>query len=176
MYISMLDPVSSASIIARVGFFLSRYNSYNFEKRKEDDSSIRKWIATTLESAKNLSMGIIEKSHRNNNRDLTHTMNQIINQIDTFKNDAYMAESGIKGSFFSSKSAASSASLKKLIEYDAIILEEINKARDALSSLQKAIAASESGIEAAAMDIHAYLANSHSKFRDRIKYIKGFGD
>ena len=59
---------------------------------------------------------------------------------------------------------------------DAIILEEINKARDALSSLQKAIAASESGIEAAAMDIHAYLANSHSKFRDRIKYIKGFGD
>jgi len=66
--------------------------------------------------------------------------------------------------------------LKKLIEYDAIILEEINKAREALSSLQKGISASESGVEVAAMDIHAYLATSHGKFRDRIKYIKGFGD
>ena len=56
------------------------------------------------------------------------------------------------------------------------ILEEINKAREALSSLQKGISASESGVEVAAMDIHAYLASSHSKFRDRIKYIKGFGD
>jgi hypothetical protein len=172
----MLDPVSSVTIIARVGFFLSRYNSYNFDKRKEDDSSVRKWIATNLESAKTLSMGIMEKSHRNSNRDLTHTLNQIINQIDMFKNDAYMAESGIKGSFFSSKSAASSTSLKKLIEYDALILEEINKAREALSSLQKAMAASEEGIEAAAVNIHGYLSTSHSKFRDRIKYIKGFGD
>ena len=117
----MLDPVNSAAIIARVGFFLSRYNSYNFEKRKEDDSSVRKWIATNLDSAKNLAMGIMEKSHRNKNKDLTHTMNQIIDQIDTFKNDAYMAESGVRGSFFSSRSAASSTSLKKLIEYDAII-------------------------------------------------------
>ena len=114
----MLDPVNSAAIIARVGFFLSRYNSYNFEKRKEDDSSVRKWIATNLDSAKNLAMGIMEKSHRNKNKDLTHTMNQIIDQIDTFKNDAYMAESGVRGSFFSSRSAASSTSLKKLIEYD----------------------------------------------------------
>lgn len=172
----MLDPVNSAAIIARVGFFLSRYNSYNFEKRKEDDSSVRKWIATNLDSGKILAMGIMEKSHRNSNRDLTHTMNQIIDQIDTFKNDAYMAESGVKGSFFSSRSAASSTSLKKLIEYDALILEEINKAREALSSLQKAVAASEDGVEHAAIDIHAYLSNSHGKFRDRIKYIKGFGD
>ena len=172
----MLDPVNSAAIIARVGFFLSRYNSYNFKKRKEDDSSVRKWIATNLDSAKNLAMGIMEKSHRNKNKDLTHTMNQIIDQIDTFKNDAYMAESGVRGSFFSSRSAASSTSLKKLIEYDAIILEEINKSREALSSLHKALAASEKGIEGAAIDIHAYLSNSHSKFRDRIKYIKGFGD
>ena len=66
----MLDPVNSAAIIARVGFFLSRYNSYNFEKRKEDDSSVRKWIATNLDSAKNLAMGIMEKSHRNKNKDL----------------------------------------------------------------------------------------------------------
>jgi len=172
----MLDPVNSAAIIARVGFFLSRYNSYNFEKRKEDDSSVRKWIATNLDSAKILAMGIMEKSHRNKNSDLTHTMNQIIDQIDTFKNDAYMAESGAKGSFFSSRSAASSTSLKKLIEYDALILEEINKSREALSSLHKALAASEKGIEGAAIDIHSYLSNSHSKFRDRIKYIKGFGD
>ena len=172
----MLDPVNSAAIIARVGFFLSRYNSYKFDKRKEDDASIRKWIATNLESTKTLSMGIMEKSHRSNNRELTHTMNQIMDQIDMFKNDAYMAESGVKGSFFSSRSAASSTSLKKLIEYDAIILEEINKAREAISSLQKAVAASEKGAEEAAVNIHAYLARSHSKFRDRIKYIKGFGD
>jgi hypothetical protein len=63
-----------------------------------------------------------------------------------------------------------------LIEYDAVILEEINKAREAISSLQKAVAASEKGAEEAAVNIHAYLARSHSKFRDRIKYIKGFGD
>ena len=68
----MLDPVNSAAIIARVGFFLSRYNSYKFDKRKEDDASIRKWIATNLESTKTLSiMSLIHNSEPTRRRGIS---------------------------------------------------------------------------------------------------------
>ncbi len=172
----MAEPLSTALFAARVGFFLTRYNSYSFNKRKQDDSSVRKWIATNLESYRASATEIMTRAHRSGNTELSNTMRRLMDQIDLFKNDAYMAETGVKGKFFSSKSVASSASLKKLIEYDALIMEEIQKGGKALVHLQKAMSSGEKGIESSAEDINTHFIDSHSKFRDRIKYIRGFGD
>ena len=154
---------------------MTRYNSYSFNRRKQDDSSVRKWIATSLESYRGAVTEIMNRAYRNGNSELSNTMKKLLDAIELFKNDSYMAETGVKGHFFSSKSAASSASLKKLIEYDALIMEEIQKGGKALVHLQKAMASGEQ-VESSAKDIHTHFIDSHSKFRDRIKYIRGFGD
>ena len=172
----MPEPMSTALFAARVGFFLTRYGSYSFNRRKQDDKSVRKWISTNLESYRSSIMEIMERSHRKNNRDLSHTMKRLLDEIDMFKNDSYLAETGVKGQFFSSKSAASSTSLEKLIEYDALIMEDINRGGKALEHLLKALSSGEEGVEASAEDIVTHFISSRSKFRDRIKYIRGFGD
>ena len=116
------------------------------------------------------------RAHKAGNNDLSGTMKRLLDEIELFKNEAYIAETGMKGQFFSSKSAASSASLKKLIEYDALIMEEVQRGGKALFELQKAMAASEEGIESSATDILTHFISSRSNFRKRIKYIRGFGD
>ena len=172
----MPEPMSTALFAARVGFFLTRYSSYAFNKRKQDDKSVRKWISTNLESYRSSIMEVMERAHRKDNKDLAYSMKRLLDEIDMFKNDSYLAETGVKGQFFSSKSAASSTSLDKLIEYDALIMEDITKGGKALEHLLKAMSAGENGIESSADDIVTHFISSRSKFRDRIKYIKGFGD
>ena len=172
----MVEPLNTALFAARVGFFLTRYSSYAFNRRKQDDSSVRKWIATNLESYRSSATEIMTRAHKAGNNDLSGTMKRLLDEIELFKNEAYIAETGMKGQFFSSKSAASSASLKKLIEYDALIMEEVQRGGKALFELQKAMAASEEGIESSATDILTHFISSRSNFRERIKYIRGFGD
>ena len=45
----------------------------------------------------------------------------------------------------------------------------------ALTSLSKAIMAKEEGILPAAIDISTAILEIHNKFRERVKYIRGFG-
>jgi hypothetical protein len=98
-----------------------------------------------------------------------------LDNIETFKNDSNLAASGTKGTFFTSESVATVASLSQLIEFDAAILERTENASQALISLSKAIMNKEEGILAAAIDISAAFLEIHNKFRERVKYIRGFG-
>ena len=172
----MVEPVEGVAAIARVGFFISKYNAYRFNKRKEDDASIRKWLATKLESAKGHALNVLASARQKDNADLASIMNTLIDEIDIFKNDAYLAETGIRGKLFASRSAASVASISKLIEYDARILEEVERATRAMAELEKAIAAGEENVEGGAMRLSSAFTTAHAHFRERVKYIRGFGD
>ena len=90
--------------------------------------------------------------------------------------DAYLAETGIRGKLFASRSAASVASISKLIEYDARILEEVERATRAMAELEKAIAAGEENVKGGAIRLRSAFTTAHARFRERVKYIRGFGD
>ena len=172
----MVEPIEGVAVAARVGFFISKYNAYRFNKRKEDDASIRKWLATKLESAKGHALNVLALARQTDNAGLASTTKTIIDVIDIFKNDSYLAETGIRGRLFASRSAASVASLSKLIEYDAGILEEVDRATKAMAELEKAIAAGEENLEGGAMRLSSAFTAAHARFRERVKYIRGFGD
>ena len=102
-------------------------------------------------------------------------MKKLLDHIEMFKNDSNLAVTGTRGTFFTSESAATAASISQLIEYDAIILEKSDNASNALISLSKAIMNKEVGVKAAAIDISTAFLEIHNKFRERVKYIRGFG-
>ena len=84
-------------------------------------------------------------------------------------------QSGSIGIGFAIPSNPASKVINQLIEFDAVILERTDKASQALISLSKAIMNKEEGILAAAIDISAAFLDIHNKFRERVKYIRGFG-
>ncbi len=172
----VVAPVEGVAAVARVGFFISKYNAYRFNKRTEDEASIRKWLATKLESAKAHALNVLASARQKDNPELASTTKTIIDEIDIFKNDAYLAETGIRGKLFASRSAASVASISKLIEYDARILEEVERATRAMAELEKAIAAGEENVEGGAIRLSSAFTTAHARFRERVKYIRGFGD
>ncbi len=171
----MVNIVNSLSITARVGFFISRYNAYRFDSRKEDDASIRKWLATKLEAARSRATGAMRLASSKNDTETATRINEIIDELDLFKNDALLAETGARGKFFSSKSAASVGSLKRLIEYDAEILERVEKGAKAIGSLEEALASDEDGAAKGATKIRVAFSSAHADFRERVKYVRGFG-
>ena len=171
----MSDVINTTIAVARVGIFLTNYTGYKFNKRVEDESSIRQWIMVKLDSAHQNALKVLDISHSNSNTELSHIIKKLLDSIETFKNDSNLAASGTKGTFFTSESVATVASLTQLIEFDAVILERTENASQALISLSKAIMNNEEGILAAAIDISTAFLELHNKFRERVKYIRGFG-
>ena len=171
----MTDVVNTTIAVARVGLFLTNYTGYKFNKRVEDEASIRQWLMVKLDSAHQNSLKVLDISYSKSNTELSHIIKKLLDNIETFKNDSNLAASGTKGKFFTSESVATVASLTQLIEFDAVILERTENASQALISLSKAIMNKEEGILAAAIDISAAFLEIHNKFRERIKYIRGFG-
>jgi len=171
----MSDVINTTIAVARVGIFLTNYTGYKFNKRIQDEASIRQWLMVKLDSAHQNSLKVLDISHSNSNTELSHIIKKLLDNIETFKNDSNLAASGTKGKFFTSDSVATVASLTQLIEFDAAILERTEKASQALISLSKAIMNKEEGILSAAIDISTAFLEIHNKFRERIKYIRGFG-
>ena len=176
MYTRVVDLIQGVSATARVGLFIARYNAYRFDSRKEDDRSLRRCLMERLNSARDHATNVLDYAQRADNRDLRHQIKQIIDAIDIFKNDSNLAETGHKRPFFSSKSAASVGSLKRLVELDAAVLEETERITKALGELEKAIAAGEEGVVSASGNIRSAVTATHNHFSKRIHYIKGFGD
>jgi len=171
----MTDVINTTIAVARVGLFLTNYTGYKFTKRVQDEASIRQWLMIKLDSAHQNGLKVLEISHSNSNTELSKVMKSILDNIETFKNDSNLAVSGTKGNFFTSESTATVASITQLIEYDIVILERTEKISLALTSLSKAIMAKEEGILPAAIDISTAILEIHNKFRERVKYIRGFG-
>ena len=171
----MVSVNDGLSVTARVGFFISRYCAYRFNRRKEDDASIRKWLATKLETARSRATGAMRLASSKDDAETATRINEIIDELDLFKNDALLAETGVRGKFFSSKSAASVGSLKRLIEYDAKILERVEKGAKAIEALEEALASDENGAAKGATRIRVAFSSAHADFRERVKYVRGFG-
>ncbi|MAG42460.1 MAG: hypothetical protein CL951_11360 [Erythrobacteraceae bacterium] len=172
----MVELSQGLTATARIGFFISRYNAYRFDSRKEDDRSIRRCLMERLNSAKNHATNVLDQANRIDNRELRNHIKQTIDAIDIFKNDSNLAETGHKRPFFSSESAASVKSLQKLIEFDATVLEKTERAVKALNELERAVAAEEKEVTKAAGNIRAAITAAHNHFSERIRFIKGFGD
>mgnify|MGYP001469678684 CR=1 FL=1 len=190
----MSDLVNTTIAVARVGIFLTNYTGYKFTKRVEDEASIRQWLMVKLDSAHQNGIKALESSHSKSNSELSKVIKDMLGTIESFKNDSNLAVTGTKGKFFTSKSTATVASISQLVEYDALILEKADKITSSLKSLFKAIMNEEkmflsledesesdvtvqweASVMQAAVAISAEILDIHNKFRERIKYIRGFG-
>ena len=63
----------------------------------------------------------------------------------------------------------------RLIEYDAEILERVEKGAKAIGSLEEALASDEDGAAKGATKIRVAFSSAHADFRERVKYVRGFG-
>ena len=190
----MPDVLNTTIAIARVGIFLTNYTGYKFNKRVEDEASVRKWLMVKLDSAHQNGLKALESSHSKSNVELSKVIKDMLDNIETFKNDSNLAATGKKGNFFTSESSATVASISQLIEYDAVLLERVDKVSSSLKSLFQAIKNEEkmflsleeksetevavqweASVMPAAVSISAEIMELHNKFRERVKYIRGFG-
>ena len=60
-------------------------------------------------------------------------------------------------------------------EYDAEILERVEKGAKAIESLEEALASDEDGAAKGATKIRVAFSSAHADFRERVKYVRGFG-
>ena len=166
----MVEFVSEVTAAVRVAVFIANYNSYRYGKRKEDDLAIRRRIMEEVEKGRQHNLNLLENAYRANNPTLENEAKGLMDNLDLFKNEVHLAEVGHKYPFFSQQKSTKFKNLKKLVEYDATILEEAAKATSQLAELELVVDDDPlPGMRAAKMAV----TSARNAFKDRIALIKG---
>ena len=80
---------------------------------------------------------------------------------------------GHKYPFFSEQRSTKMKSMKKLVQYDATILEEAAKTTQQLADLELELASGEGNPLAGVRAAKGSVATARGAFRDRLAFIKG---
>jgi len=166
-------PISEINAAITVTKFLASYNSYRRDKRKEDDLSIRRRL---MDVAAGMRSHLLN-AQENVEWQLASRIQEAVDQLDIFRNELRLAETGHKYPFFSPQKSVGVKALKKLVEYDASLVTGMEQASDAARQLEYAVA---KGEDEAAITTHTGLVKSHitrlrGEFGKRIEYIKVLG-
>jgi len=167
----MVLPIPEINAAITVTKFITSYNSYRRDKRKEDDLAIRKRL---IDVAGNI------RSHLRNamegvDWEVAARVQETIDRLDVFNNEIRVAETGHKYPFFSPQKSVKVKALKKLVEYDETLVTGMEQAAEAARQLEYAAAR---GDEASAITTNAGLVKSHitrlqEEFKKRGEYIRG---
>lgn len=169
----MVEFVSEVTAAVRLGVFVANYNSYRYGKRKEDDMAIRRRIMEEVDKAKEHCLNMLELAYRTNNVAVEMELKGVMDNLDLFRNEVQLAEVGYKYPFFSEQKSTKMKQLKKLVEYDATILETTHQATQQITLVEQAMASG--GSEALPGIRHAKgaITSARDVFRNRIAIIKG---
>ena len=166
----MVEIITGVTLVARVVFFIASYRGYKAESKKEDDRAIRNWIMESINGLRNHAVNLMETGYRNDDDNLEGEAKVMIDNIDLFKNEVNLAATGEVQSIWNKKS---SPDFDNLIEFDAKVIDEIEKVNKIMAELEievngegenkiRMIGKAKSGITAA-----------RNHFIQRMQFIKG---
>jgi hypothetical protein len=166
----MVEIITGVTLVARVAFFIVSYRGYKAESKKEDDRAIRNWIMESINGLRNHAVNLMETGYRNDDDNLEREAKVMIDNIDLFKNEVNLAATGEVQSFWNKKS---SPDFDSLIEFDAKVIEEIEKVNKIMAELEIELNSDGSNKKRLMGEAKSGITTARNHFIQRMQYIKG---
>ena len=166
----MVEIITGVTLAARVVFYIASYRGYKAESKKEDDRAIRNWIMESINGLRNHAVNLMETGYRNDDDNLEREAKVMIDNIDLFKNEVNLAATGEVQSFWNRKS---SPDFDNLIEFDAKVIEEIEKVNKIMAELEIELNSDGSNKKRLMGEAKSGITAARNHFIQRMQYIKG---
>tara|TARA_B100001105_G_C22208464_1_gene364312 strand:- start:69 stop:575 length:507 start_codon:yes stop_codon:yes gene_type:complete len=166
----MVEIITGVTLAARVVFFVASYRGYKAESKKEDDRAIRNWIMESINGLRNHAVNLMETGYRNDDDNLEGEAKVMIDNIDLFKNEVNLAATGEVQSIWNKKS---SPDFDNLIEFDAKVIEEIDKINKIMAELEIEVNSDGSNKIRLIGEAKSGITAARNHFIQRMQFIKG---
>jgi hypothetical protein len=166
----MVEIITGVTLAARVVFFVASYRGYKAESKKEDDRAIRNWIMESINGLRNHAVNLMETGYRNDDDNLEGEAKVMIDNIDLFKNEVNLAATGEVQSIWNKKS---SPDFDNLIEFDANVIEEIDKVNKIMAELEIEVNSEGSNKIRLIGEAKSGITAARNHFIQRMQFIKG---
>ena len=166
----MVEIITGVTLAARVVFYVASYRGYKAESKKEDDRAIRNWIMESINGLRNHAVNLMETGYRNDDDNLEGEAKVMIDNIDLFKNEVNLAATGEVQSIWNKKS---SPDFDNLIEFDAKVIEEIDKINKIMAELEIEINSEGSNKIRLIGEAKSGITAARNHFIQRMQFIKG---
>jgi len=160
------------SIAITLGKVIAGYSGYKKGKSKEDDLAVRLRLAEELDKSRNYLFNLLENAYLENDTMGAAQAQSIIDLIDNLKKEVTLASTGHKYALFSQQHSISSSKMKKLIRYDASVIQKSIELSEKLEEVISANLESESLVNQL-KNIKNEFVSLQASFRERIEYLKG---
>ena len=166
----MVEIITGVTLAARVVFFVASYRGYKAESKKEDDRAIRNWIMESINGLRNHAVNLMETGYRYDDDNLEGEAKVMIDNIDLFKNEVNLAATGEVQSIWNKKS---SPDFDNLIEFDANVIEEIDKVNKIMAELEIEVNSEGSNKIRLIGEAKSGITAARNHFIQRMQFIKG---
>jgi hypothetical protein len=166
----MVEIITGVTLAARVVFYVASYRGYKAESKKEDDRAIRNWIMESINGLRNHAVNLMETGYRNDDDNLEGEAKVMIDNIDLFKNEVNLAATGEVQSIWNKKS---SPDFDNLIEFDAKVIEEIEKVNKIMAELEIEVNSDGSNKIRLIGEAKSGITAARNHFIQRMQFIKG---
>ena len=166
----MVEIITGVTLAARVVFYIASYRGYKAESKKEDDRAIRNWIMESINGLRNHAVNLMETGYRNDDDNLEGEAKVMIDNIDLFKNEVNLAATGEVQSIWNKKS---SPDFDNLIEFDAKVIEEIDKVNKIMAELEIEVNSDGSNKIRLIGEAKSGITAARNHFIQRMQFIKG---
>ena len=166
----MVEIITGVTLAARVVFYIASYRGYKAESKKEDDRAIRNWIMESINGLRNHAVNLVETGYRNDDDNLESEAKVMIDNIDLFKNEVNLAATGEVQSIWNKKS---SPDFDNLIEFDAKVIEEIDKVNKIMAELEIEVNSDGSNKNRLIGEAKSGITTARNHFIQRMQFIKG---
>ena len=166
----MVEIITGVTLAARVVFYIASYRGYKAESKKEDDRAIRNWIMESINGLRNHAVNLMETGYRNDDDNLESEAKVMIDNIDLFKNEVNLAATGEVQSIWNKKS---SPDFDNLIEFDAKVIEEIDKVNKIMAELEIEVNSDGSNKIRLIGEAKSGITAARNHFIQRMQFIKG---
>jgi len=159
-----------------VAKLISNYQGYRTNKRREDDLLVRKKLMREVTKSKNYLNNIQNFVSKKDNNKEYNLVKSLIDKLDIFSNEIEFSISGHNYPFYSPQISVGIRKIKKLINYDFSIIENMCGINDTFRAIQNKIN-NEDGKNIAkelieTQKIFIELTNDYKNRNDLIKNIK----
>ncbi len=141
-------------------------------KKKEDDVAVRMRIQQELKKVRTHILNIMEYSYEDGDEKGAESAKRLIDAVDTFSNNVQFSEVGHKYPFFSKQISAKRGDVKRLVRFDAEMINFLKNATLLSHKVENAVI--EGNVEAfrEIRKIKNFVSSAEGKYEERFEFIK----
>jgi hypothetical protein len=154
---------------------VNAYYTYVQGKRKEDDISVRKRIASEIQKARTNILNILEEATLVKQKEAADFARRTMDELDGFNNEVDLSEMGHNYPFFSIQRSTDSEAIEKLTGFDRTIIDRMQTVTEATLRLHDYILDKKGDLDPVTelKKLRQYVSNARNTYKDRRDYIRG---